>query len=256
MVGGFPLPIAERFLDLGVAHVDEYFGPWAVLLDPFRAAVERINRLDLRLHVDQARAGQAGQMGQARAAETRYGYDVAPGGVAVIHLTGPLMKYVSSLSGGSSTAIARRQLRNAVNDDAVASILLRIDSPGGTVSGTADLGDDVARAAKLKPTVAYIEDLGASAAYWIASQARQVFAGRTAIVGSIGAYTVLEDSSAKAEQAGVKIRVVRAGEMKGQGVEGTEITPELLAEVQGLIDALNEHFLRAVAAGRKMTLAK
>lgn len=246
-----PVAIAEKLLALDVPHIDEYFGAWSILLEPFRAAIERVNRLDLAMHVQTVRA-----QGELLAAEGRFGYDVAPGGVAIVNLSGPLMKYASSLSGGSSTAVARRQLRNAANDEAVASILLRIDSPGGTVSGTADLADDVARAAKAKPLVAYIEDMGASAAYWIASQAPKVYANPTAIIGSIGTYAVLQDSSGWAEKQGLKVHVVKAGEFKGAGIDGTQITPEQLAEFQEMVNGLNEHFIRGVAAGRKLTLTK
>jgi len=126
-----------------------------------------------------------------------------------------------------------------------------IDSPGGTVAGTRDLADEVARAAKQKPVVAYIEDLGASAAYWIASQANKIYANPTAIVGSIGTYGVICDFSAQAAMIGVKVHVLRAGQFKGAGEPGTEITPEQLAEWQRIVDQLNEHFVRGVAAGRK-----
>lgn len=249
----FAVPQRLADLDLSVPHLDEYFGVWAILEDPFRSAIARVNRLDLRLHVEQMRAMRDEH---PRAAEDRYGYDVAPGGVAVINLTGPLTKYASSLSGGNSTAMARRKLRNALADEAVSSIVLRIDSPGGTTSGTDDLAEEVARANKQKRVVAYIEDMGASAAYWIASQASRVYANRTAIVGAIGTYTVLEDSSAAAAEAGLKVHVVRAGEFKGMGIQGTEITPEQLAEVQRTVDSINDRFIRSVAAGRGISLTK
>lgn len=233
---------------LNVPHIDQYFGPWAIQEEPFLAAVERINSLDLRAHVEARRAGGGGSLDTS--------YEKLPGGVAVVSLSGPLMKYVSSLSGGTSTVEARAALRAAVRDESVESIVLRIDSPGGTVSGTQDLAADIAAANTQKPVVAFIEDLGASAAYWIASQAGKVFANSTAMVGCIGTFATLVDASQAAAQEGYKVHVVRAGEFKGMGVEGTEVTPKQLDEMQRIVNELNEYFIQGVAKGRGLSLAQ
>ncbi|MCP4571483.1 MAG: S49 family peptidase [bacterium] len=240
--------IPDEFADWNVPHIDQYFGIWAILEDPFRAVVDRVNRIDLESHItlQQARAGQT----EARA--DRFAYPVI-GSVAVMDVTGPLMKYASSLSGGTSTAILRRQIRTAAADDEIAAILLKIDSPGGTVSGTADLAADIRTAAKQKPTVAYVEDLGASAAYWLASQCRQVYSNPTGMVGSIGTFATIYDWSAYAAKEGLKVHVLRAGEHKGAGTPGTEVTPEQLAEWQRLVNEHNAHFLRGVQEGRKLS---
>lgn len=233
-----------------VPHLDEYFGVWSILEEPFRAAVARVRGIDLRAHID----GQQSQP-QPKAYDAAGDYQIEEG-VAIIRLTGPMMKYVSSLSGGTSTVVARRRIRNAVGNGSVRAILLQIDSPGGTVSGTHDLADDVAAAARQKPTFAYVEDLGASAAYWVASQATKVYANPTAMIGSIGTYAVIEDYSEQAEMLGIKVHVIRAGAFKGAGEPGTEITAEQLAEWQRIVDELNGFFVRGVAAGRSLDMEK
>lgn len=232
-----------------VPHLDQYFGEWAILEDRFCAAVERVSSMDLRLHITDSQAAV-----QA-AATARRTYDVQ-GDVAQINMTGPLMKYASSTSGGTSTVAVRSQVRAAARDEAVGAILLRIDSPGGTVAGTADLAADIAEARKSKPVYAYIEDLGASAAYWLASQADKIFAGPTAIVGSIGTYAVIYDQSARAAMAGVKVHVIKAGEFKGAGEGGTPVSTEQLARWQERVNQLNEHFIRGVAEGRRMPISR
>jgi len=234
--------------ELNVPHIDQYFGPWAIMEEPFRAAVERINALDIRANVEARHTAGGVSLDTS--------YEKLPGGVAVVSLSGPLMKYVSSLSGGTSTVEARAALRAAVKDDSVSSIVVRIDSPGGTVSGTQDLAADVAAANTKKPTVAFIEDLGASAAYWIASQAGNVFANTTAMIGCIGTFAAIEDASQASAQAGIKVHVVRAGEFKGMGVEGTEVTPKQLEELQRIVNELNDYFIRGVATGRGMSLSQ
>lgn len=228
---------------VGRAHLDEYFGPWAVEEGRFRALVERVGKIDLAAHVAQTSAPAAA--GSARS-EGR-------GDVAVVHLCGPLMKQVSSLAPGCSTIAARRAIREAARSESIGSIALVIDSPGGTVAGTQALADEVAKAAAQKPVYAYIEDLGASAAYWVASRATKIYANETALVGSIGTFAVLYDSSRRAENMGVEVHVIRAGDHKGAGTPGAPVTDAHLAEARRVVESLNEHFLAAVAAGRGMS---
>ena len=236
-----------RLAELNVARLDHYFGVWAIQEEPFRAAVDRVNRMDLRAHI-------AANQVEATSAVTGRGYPVTSGGVAVIQMTGPLMKFVGSLAAGTSTVWARRMIREAADDPAVSAIILSIDSPGGTVSGTGDLADDVAAASKKKPVYAYAEDLAASAAYWVASQAKKIYANRSALVGSIGTFAVIEDLSGMAAKEGIKVHVLRAGTFKGAGTPGTEVTTEQLGEWQRIVNELNDQFLRSVAKGRRRSL--
>ncbi|MDE2472037.1 MAG: S49 family peptidase, partial [Bradyrhizobium sp.] len=241
-------------LALGVPHLDQYFGVWAILEEPFRAAVARAKQINLQVHVAETRAQQIQQ--QPKAAGDRKPYGMS-GSVAVIEMSGELMKFASSLSSGTGTVAVRRQVRAAAADEDVGAIVLRIDSPGGTVSGTQDLADDVAAAAAKKPVYAFIEDLGASAAYWVASQASKIFAANaTTIVGSIGTFAVIEDQSGAAAMEGVKVHVIRAGEFKGGTVAGAPVEQKTLAWWQEMVDALNEQFVRGVAKGRGLTLTR
>jgi len=122
-------------------------------------------------------------------------YERIAEGIAVIPLAGPLMK-IDSKFGSTNTVRVRRALRAALADPDVRGILLHIDdSPGGTMAGTADLAAAVAAANLEKPVWAQIDDMGASAAYWVAAQARRIVANATAELGSIGVVAVLEDSS-------------------------------------------------------------
>lgn len=234
-----------------VPRLTDYFGIWAMHEPILKATVDRVNSMDLVAHVQQ-------QTSQARAGDSdgSYGFSLRDDGIAVVDIMGTLMKGETSLSQSTSTVKMRKTLRSLGSNDAVKAVMIRIDSPGGTVSGTQDLADEVAALASIKPTHAYIEDLGASAAYWIASQTHSISANRTAMVGSIGTYAVINDFSALAAKEGIKVHVVRAGEFKGSGTPGTEITDKQLAEWQRLVNEHNEHFLEAVHRGRgPMTMA-
>ncbi len=179
-------------------------------------------------------------------------YRVTNEGTALVDLNGPMMKGFSKF-GGASSVFTRRALRTSAADADVVNILLTIDSPGGHVSGTQSLADEVRAARASKPVHAQIEDLGASAAYWVASQAESISANRTARVGSIGTVAVAYDESAAFKAEGVKVHVISTGAYKGAFARGAEITPEQLADLQREINALNAHFLEAVASGRRMT---
>lgn len=188
--------------------------------------------------------------------EKRVLYVIDSNGIAIIPLVGPLMKGDSKFGGTTSTVRTRRAVRMATQDSDVRGIMLHIDSPGGTVSGTAELAADVKLADDQKPVHAFIDDLGASAAYWVASQARRVSANATAEVGSIGVVAVVEDSSGQAEAEGIKVHVIATGPFKGAFVDGTEVTPDHLAYLQQRVDEINGHFLRAISKGRKMSMAE
>lgn len=176
-------------------------------------------------------------------------------GVAVMGIDGPLAKFDSKY-GGTNTIRTRQALRAAANDSDVASILMRIDSPGGSVAGTQELGADVAAASAQKNVVAFIEDMGASAAYWVASQARKIYANQMALVGSIGVYSVVFDSSKAAEMQGVQVHVISTAPAKGAFTAGAPITPDQLQSAQQIVDAFGKEFYRAVQAGREMTASQ
>jgi signal peptide peptidase SppA len=144
------------------------------------------------------------------------------------------------------------QLKAAVENPEVKSIMLHIDSPGGAVGGVSEAAEAIANANKIKPVNAYIEDLGASGAYYLASQAGHISINPNGEAGSIGVYTVAVDSSALAEKLGLKVHVIRSGEHKGMGVGGAAITENQIAAEQEIVDGMAANFKAAVAAGRKM----
>ncbi|MGA1979470.1 MAG: S49 family peptidase [Sedimentisphaerales bacterium] len=181
------------------------------------------------------------------------------GDTAVIRISGILLKNIPSLYRWLGIEMTRYldiqgQLAEAVGNPAVRKILLDIDSPGGVVSGVMETGQAIADAALVKPVTAKIDDLGASGAYWLASQTTMVSAGPNAEVGSIGVFTVYVDWSVRADKKGMKVHIVRSGEHKGMGVPGAPITAEQIAAVQTIIDGMADNFIKAVSSGRKMSV--
>jgi signal peptide peptidase SppA len=237
-------------LDLGghdVPYLSNWLGPWAMEETRFHALRHQVESSNLIMHLSN---DQNRQEAIQRAEQMSYTVEE---GVAVINLNGPMMKHAPSMSGGCSTAVAKRQIGLALNDPNVKGILLRIESPGGTVSGTKELADAIAKAKQSKPVWAFCNDLTASAAYWVASQCDRIEANPTSLVGSIGTYMVVADSSKAAEKAGIEVHVVRAGAFKGTGTPGTKITDEQLADMDTTVSGLNQFFLQAVESGRSLS---
>jgi signal peptide peptidase SppA len=240
---------------IGFARLDEYFGLWSI--EPTRglALFDRGVNTDLLSHVLASATPRLESKLQTIAVAGSDAQGATQ--IAVINVRGNLMKQQSSFDSSSSTVQLRRDITNAANDPTIGGILLVIDSPGGSVAGTADLAAAVAAADKKKPVHAYGEDLVASAALWVASQASRFTANHaTALIGSIGTFIGTYDVSGAAAMKGMKAKVYATGPLKGAGFPGTEITPEQDAYFQGIVDQTQTHFAEAVAAGRRMSLEK
>lgn len=196
------------------------------------------------------------------AADRTGGSEAAPyvvdDGIALIGIGGLILKEVPlcfELFGGpaTSTEETRYALETALADPRVSEIVFEIDSPGGEVSGVQELADAIHAAGRTKPTHALIRDCAASAAYWLAAQCTTVTANPTAAIGSIGVYMVCDDVSAAYDKAGIKTHVISSGGVKGGGVEGAPVAPEVLDHFQARVDGLCSLFVSAVARGRGMS---
>lgn len=243
---------------VGFARLDEYFGLWAMESARFRMAWDRAGQMDLKAHVEQnppvTASIKTAAVSVTAAANTPDTFGRQSQSIALIYASGVLMKQVPSGEAGTSTILLRRVIREAANDDSIAGIVLVIDSPGGTVSGTSDLAADIAQANAIKPVWAFIEDLGASAAYWCASACDRIIANhRTASAGSIGTVLCLYDFSGHAEKNGIEAVVISTGELKGAGFPGAPITDNHRAYFQRLIDQTQTSFAQAVQDGRGLS---
>ena len=247
-----PSPLIDKPTDLPdnisqARHIDQYFGIWALCEDHLAGLRATASAYLLSM--------QLGTLDKISMSQETDGVIVDEDGIAVISLDGTLMKQASSMAGGTSTVIARRQIKAALADNRTRGILLSIDSPGGTVSGAFELADEIAAASERVPVHAHVSGLAGSAAYLQASQASMITASRTSLVGSIGVFTVITDLSKQAEDEGIEVHVVKFGDMKGAGTPGTKVTEDMLAEIQQRVDSFGKLFVAAVASGRNVSAA-
>ena len=176
-------------------------------------------------------------------------------GVAVLSVFGPIFpraNLLTELSGATSAEMVGNNFKVALADPNVRGILLKIDSPGGAVTGVSELADLIASARGKKPVRAFVQGLGASAAYWIASAADQIIAGDTAELGSIGVVAAFRDTREKDAKDGIKtVEVVSSvSPLKRVGVE----TPEGRMKVQRLVDSIAAVFVEHVARNRGVSV--
>jgi protease-4 len=170
--------------------------------------------------------------------------------VAVIPVQGTVQKRGGYCSLGTKDLVAHLQAAN--RDPEISAIVLDIDSPGGQVNGTEELAQAVALSGK--PVVAYIDGLGASAAYWIASQASYIFinSASTGYAGSLGVLCMSINQSDFLAKQGLKVEILRSSratdKARMNGVE--EMDESVRASVQADLDQIGETFIAAVEQGR------
>lgn len=181
-------------------------------------------------------------------------------GVAVLPIEGVIAKKMnmfSQISGGTSSEMAAASLAQAVNDPTVHSIILSIDSPGGTVDGTQAFADAVVAAQNSKPVVTLASGTIASAAYWIGSAASAVYITEaTTTVGSIGIVTSHRDVSAAEAAQGIKTTEISAGKYKRIASQYAPLSQEGRQTIQDQLDYTYSLFVGTVAKQRGVSVDK
>jgi signal peptide peptidase SppA len=185
----------------------------------------------------------------------RAGYRVQDG-TAIIGIYGPLLHRRMDMefpSGGPMTyAEVQSAIDTALADDAVHSIVLDVDSPGGEVSGAFDLADHIYQARSQKPITAIANENAFSAGYLLASSASRLVLPRTAGVGSVGVIATHADFSRAEEAAGIKVTHIYAGDRKADFSPHQPLSDDAAASLQSMINDTYDLFVETVARNRGM----
>ncbi|MCL4872531.1 signal peptide peptidase SppA [bacterium] len=150
------------------------------------------------------------------------------------------------------TARIREELELAAADPKVKAVVLRINTPGGSVTTSDIIAHEIKRFKEKKkvPIVAGLMDLAASGGYYIASSADRIIAQPTTVTGSIGVVALSVNASGLMEKLGITNQTVKSGEMKDLGSPIRPMTEEERRVLQAVIDGLFERFLDQVIEGR------
>lgn len=231
--------------------LDLLCAPWAIIpsyLEQYRGIVEAHIRGE---HVDLQEL--VARRGGPLPGPERGGYELRQG-VALIPMRGAIsqrMNLMGDVSGGTSSELLARDIRNATADPKVRAMIILADTPGGAVAGTPGAASALYQARGVKPTAMLVDELAASAGYWIGSAADQVLLGSSvAQAGSIGVVGTHRDTSKAEEAEGVTITEIVAGKYKRIASQHAPLTKAGKDYLQEQIDTLYSVFVDAVAEHR------
>ena len=183
--------------------------------------------------------------------------NIRVGNVAVIPIYGAITQRASlfsDVSGMTSLDKVGMELSEALDDAAVDTIAVHINSPGGSTDGVSEMAARIRAAREQKPVVAVADAMAASAAYWLGSQATEFVATPSGDVGSIGVYTMHRDLSGALEKEGVNVTVISEGPFKTEGNPFGPLSEEAEAAIQERVSDMYDMFVADVAAGRGVSI--
>lgn len=178
-------------------------------------------------------------------------FDDAPeGSVAVIPVTGPILKYGGDCGEPGSIHMSE-WIKAANRSSKIAGLLLEFDTPGGQVSGTATLSEDIM--SSKKPVVGVVNDgMMASAGVWLGTSAREIYATRKMDhIGSIGVFATLADYRGYFEQKGIKLHEIYAPQSTDKNRDYKEALEGNYDLVQQELKLIAAEFIKHVKSTRK-----
>lgn len=151
---------------------------------------------------------------------------------------------------GSGRVIA--DLRAAEADPDVQAIILRVDSPGGTVTGSAQIREVIVNEVT-KPVVVSMAGTAASGGYYVSAPADYIFARADTLTGSLGVVLTLINAKELIDTYGIDVVTITSGENKSIGSPWETLTEEQRLIFEAYIDESYEEFVRIIADGRGLS---
>jgi signal peptide peptidase SppA len=185
------------------------------------------------------------------------GYEVIDN-VAILPIDGVVSKRMNlfaQISGGISTELLKRDFAQAMADPTVKGVIMAIDSPGGTVSGVAEVAKFIREARGTKPIYAWSDGQMCSGAIWFGSSADRVYiSSGTVLTGSVGVLAKHVDVSQAEEKQGIKTTEITAGSYKRIASQYGPLTADGRADIQEKADLIYSEFINDIAANRGVSV--
>lgn len=172
--------------------------------------------------------------------------------IAIIYAQGEIMGGEGDVNVIGEEAL-RQAFKKALDDKNVKSIVLRVDSPGGSALTSELIWREVELAKKKKPVVVSMGNYAASGGYYIACGANRIFAEPNTITGSIGVFGVLPNFTKLSNNIGIHTEQVSTHENASEYSLFTPLQDNTRAVIQQSIEQVYATFINRVATGRKMT---
>lgn len=176
--------------------------------------------------------------------------------VAIIHVEGTIGtgSTFNPFEGGVYSEEIIRYIHSADEDPSVKAIVVRINSPGGSVVASDEIYSELNKVDK--PVIVSMGDVAASGGYYIACAADHIFANPATLTGSIGVYSQIPNAEELLKKLGIEVLILRSGPSKAAGNLFEKMSEEDLAIIQAMVDEIHEMFVDIVAQGRDLPVEK
>lgn len=148
------------------------------------------------------------------------------------------------------------QINEFADSNGIRAVVLRIDTPGGSVAPSQEIYQAVRELRKKKKVVVSMGSVAASGGYLIAVAADRIVANPGTITGSISAVMHYANVEELLKKVGVRSSVIKSGKFKDIGSPVREMTAEERSLIQGIVDDIYDQFVRTVSENRKIPLSK
>ncbi|TAE53972.1 MAG: signal peptide peptidase SppA [Nostocales cyanobacterium] len=171
--------------------------------------------------------------------------------IAVVYAEGEIVngKGEEGEIGGDRFATIFSNIRQ---DDDIKSVVLRINSPGGSATASEIMQREIKLTQQVKPVIVSMGDVAASGGYWIASDSNRIFAEPNTITGSIGVFGILFNGQKLANNNGITWDTVKTAQFADNQTVARPKSPQELAIYQRSVNKIYNLFLNKVAKGRKL----
>ncbi len=169
--------------------------------------------------------------------------------IAVIDMSGDIAE-----NGQINAALMNEMFKDAADDPSVVAVILRINSGGGAVVETKEIARSLSALSSEKPVVAYISEVGASGAYYVAAHADFIVADEDSLVGSIGVIsTYTSYQNLLEDKLGINTTVLKSGKFKDIGSPYRDMTEEEKQNLQAIVDTVHSEFMDVIVSNRGLT---
>jgi len=148
------------------------------------------------------------------------------------------------------------QLNSLVHNEAVKAIVLRVNSPGGSVAPCQEIQKEIKRISEGIPVIASLGTVAASGGYYIVTSATSIYANPGSIVGSIGVIMEFPNFEGLLEKIGVTAEIVKSGYYKDTGSPFRTMKEDEKEFLEKLVKEVKDQFVEAIIDGRKLTRDK
>ncbi len=147
-------------------------------------------------------------------------------------------------------------IKDMEKDNNIKAIVVRIDSPGGSVGASQEIFEELKKARKIKPVVVSMGSVAASGALYVALGGTKIFASPGTITGSIGVLLEIPNIEKLLKKLGIKAETIKSGAYKDTGSIYRSLTPEERKYLTKKVKLIHEQFIKTISKERKIPLEK